>query len=375
MATLEEVSALGADRRKLIKTISYITIFTVVMFGYFYITFGFINFIGKIHPKLYILYIPSSIIAISSFRWIFRFTNYWKLFRVYLALITIVVGGMAMIDYLEDWYYKFDDLDYYFVIFIATGFIFRVFIRPEETRSKIASYLFGSAVLGVIVALTFAYHFFFFEYIIIHPKANLTLKNTIVTTSDIYDLVGSFQSKTGSEQIEMSLDPFMQILNRRGILVLNSTAVLPVNNTDIFRRKHADALFRIDQGQQINNFFFPSGYYKYSTSYLIDGYYLKNIHVKFNQEFGHDFELRFLFQKYGQNEFYQCISTDRDSVDATFTASIKLPGTPAFDVIGNYHFKNNPKELKRGVTALSVTYSNRKDLKPSLFSFFKPDIF
>jgi hypothetical protein len=375
MATLDEINRQSQNRIDIIILFVRICCLLPAFALYFYCTYYLVIVTADHHKKLYFLFIPTSLGAIYA---IWRFTrtmNYWRILGKILLVITSFLLVFVAFDFFEDAYYKPGLPEYYIATFIATGVVFRLIVRPDRSSTLVPNGLFLFAVLSFAIPLALAYHFFFMRSLMIYPKAKLSTNHTFVTQDDIYKLIQEFDSKPGTERLSLTIDPYIQTLKNLQILEMKYDPLDSLLEDSVFNKKHMDAFVRLREGNHIKEYFFPSGFYKFQSSNMIRGYYLRSIHVTFDQEFGYDFALRLVFQKDKGLGYLQYTTTDTDTVDSTFTANVNSSLIGQFTVHGRYHFKKSPEEVPEDSTAISIYYSNQPWSSKSVFKYFRPQRF
>lgn len=210
--------------------------------------------------------------------------------------------------------------------------------------------------------------------LLIERKAKLSLKRSLVTRADLQNIVVSLGTKDPDEFYELNKDPFIQILNGRGILQWYQANQIEDQYSPTFRVKHADAIERARRDTEQINSFFPSGLYLYKTSFFTNQYFLRNIHVLHSERFKGKDEVILIFEKKDRSIIHVYETYDSDGTDSVFTAQIKSDILGYFDVIGHYKFTKTLDELKTGTVALTIEFSNISSIEPAEYTYFKPDL-
>lgn len=372
MPTLEQTNRRLSESSILRKTIAYTSLTSILLTIYLFYTYGFIGFIAEINPILYWLYIPFALLMVILFRKNLSFTDYRKPLRYILGLFCIVYGGIILFDFIGDWYYKPQEMDKYALAIVLVAMLYTFFVGTE--KSKLNTVLSSVSVALIIVSTILSFHIFINGMLLIERKAKLSLKRSLVTRADLQNIVVSLGTKDPDEFYELNKDPFIQILNGRGILQWYQANQIEDQYSPTFRVKHADAIERARRDTEQINSFFPSGLYLYKTSFFTNQYFLRNIHVLHSERFKGKDEVILIFEKKDRSIIHVYETYDSDGTDSVFTAQIKSDILGYFDVIGHYKFTKTLDELKTGTVALTIEFSNISSIEPAEYTYFKPDL-
>ncbi|MES2826713.1 MAG: hypothetical protein V4687_01095 [Bacteroidota bacterium] len=371
MATLEQHNMNRENRLHNLRLLVVIPILLILTAGYFYYTFRYIVFLHSLYPEIIFLYLPFSVLLLWLTGLFLPSRDYSGYLKFLLTAVFLLSLGWITFHFMQTYYYKFVHRDYYAGTFLLTGLIFRYFPQLYSVRRWIII-IGASAGLGIAVTIILCYHVFLFDFILVHPKDHLSFKKTLITLDDLKTIITDYNTKSGMELVALNSDPLIQLMRQRGILVMNPNVKPPDQFSDDFKRKHMDALVRIYDKEEIAGKFFPSGFYNYKKSVVINDFFLKDIQIKFNRELGYEYEVRLLFQKYDRSRFFEVTSTDIDTAMNTFRAPVDNSTLGKFDVLGEYVFEKTPYEQKPGVIVLKAKYSTALYGTTMEFTLFRP---
>lgn len=144
--------------------------------------------------------------------------------KIYLFFISILICVFCIYLCIGDPSWKNNYIpDNYFILFFLLGlayvlyYIFSAFRKPNPEKKKMNPYIKWGVVVFIFLGLSLPFHYVP-EKGMMFPKEHLTFSNTIITSSDINELIERYNNASFIEKRAIREEPLVRKLMEKGLI-------------------------------------------------------------------------------------------------------------------------------------------------------------